>query len=191
MKVIPALVEGVLLFEPKVHRDEGGYFLVSWNRERYAEAGLEAAFVQDNLSFSQKGVLRGLHFQVAQRTQGKLVSVLEGEVFDVAVDLRAEFHTFGPVVWGLSFRREPAADVRARRLRTRVRGHQRYGAGLLQVHRRLLAGARAEPALERPGGRHRLAALRTYALGEGPRRPSPEQTGPRIDTVGAAVSRLS
>lgn len=95
MKVTRAPLDGVLIFEPAVFEDERGFFLESWNRERYAAAGLDVSFVQDNLSFSRKGVLRGLHFQLPPRAQGKLVSVLTGEVFDVAVDLRTGSPTFG------------------------------------------------------------------------------------------------
>jgi len=94
MRVTDTGLGGVLVFEPKVHRDERGYFMETWNRERYAASGLDVSFVQDNISFSKNGVLRGLHFQIAPRTQGKLVSVLEGEIFDVAVDLRPDSPTF-------------------------------------------------------------------------------------------------
>jgi dTDP-4-dehydrorhamnose 3,5-epimerase len=95
MRVIETDLEGVLIVESNVYHDERGYFLESWNRQRYGQAGLDISFVQDNVSFSKKGVLRGLHFQVAPRAQGKLVSVLGGEVFDVAVDLRSKSPTFG------------------------------------------------------------------------------------------------
>jgi len=95
MKVTETDLEGVLVFEPTIHRDKRGYFMESWNRERYAAAGLDISFVQDNVSFSKNAVLRGLHFQVPPRPQGKLVSVLSGEVFDVAVDLRSGAPTFG------------------------------------------------------------------------------------------------
>ena len=94
MKVKETGLPGVLLLEPKVFRDERGYFLESWSAERYAAAGVPARFVQDNLSYSRGGVLRGLHFQEPY-PQGKLVSVLRGEVFDVAVDVRAGSPTFG------------------------------------------------------------------------------------------------
>lgn len=87
-------LEGVLIFEPKVFGDSRGFFMETWNKNRYAEAGLEAAFVQDNVSRSSKGVLRGLHFQ-HPNGQGKLVQVLEGEVLDVAVDIRVGSPTFG------------------------------------------------------------------------------------------------
>ncbi len=87
-------LEGVWIFEPKVFGDARGFFMETWNRQRYAEAGLDVTFVQDNVSRSQRGVLRGLHFQ-NPNAQGKLVQVLEGEVLDVAVDIRVGSPTFG------------------------------------------------------------------------------------------------
>ena len=83
-----------MIFEPAVFGDTRGFFVEAWNQERYAEAGLNANFVQDNISRSARNVLRGLHFQNPD-PQGKLVSVLEGEVFDVAVDVRVGSPTFG------------------------------------------------------------------------------------------------
>ena len=94
MNVVETALPGVMLVEPDVHGDARGYFLETWNQQRYAEAGLDALFVQDNLSYSGRGVLRGLHFQ-HPRGQGKLVHVLEGEVFDVAVDVRLGSPTYG------------------------------------------------------------------------------------------------
>jgi dTDP-4-dehydrorhamnose 3,5-epimerase len=94
MKVIETPLAGVLIIEPRVFGDERGFFLETWSRSRYAEAGIDVDFVQDNLSLSSRGVLRGLHFQNPM-AQGKLVSVLAGEVFDVAVDLRQGSPTFG------------------------------------------------------------------------------------------------
>jgi dTDP-4-dehydrorhamnose 3,5-epimerase len=94
MKVTPTTLPDVLLVEPKVFGDTRGYFLESYNARRYAEAGIAATFVQDNVSLSQRGVLRGLHFQHPYG-QGKLVGVLKGEVFDVAVDVRRGSPTFG------------------------------------------------------------------------------------------------
>ena len=94
MKVIETSIPEVLLIEPKVFGDQRGFFIESWQAKRYTEAGIPGPFVQDNLSFSQKGVLRGLHFQ-NPNTQGKLVYVLQGEVFDVAVDIRVGSPTFG------------------------------------------------------------------------------------------------
>ena len=84
---------GLLIIEPTVFGDQRGFFLESWNERRYAEAGIRERFVQDNFSFSRRGILRGLHFQ-NPASQGKLVSVLQGEVFDVAVDLRVGSPTF-------------------------------------------------------------------------------------------------
>lgn len=94
MKILNTELQGVLIVEPDVFGDARGYFLETWNKQRYAEAGLAVNFVQDNLSFSRKGTLRGLHFQNPQ-PQGKLVYVLQGEVFDVAVDVRVDSPTFG------------------------------------------------------------------------------------------------
>ena len=94
MKVTETKLPGAVVVEPKVFGDERGFFMETWNQARYEEAGLPARFVQDNLSFSTRGVLRGLHFQNPHQ-QGKLVQVLQGEVFDVAVDIRVGSPTFG------------------------------------------------------------------------------------------------
>jgi dTDP-4-dehydrorhamnose 3,5-epimerase len=94
MKITPTEIPEVLLIEPQVYADERGFFMETFQVRNYAEAGLAASFVQDNLSGSRGGVLRGLHYQMRQ-PQGKLVSVLVGEVFDVAVDLRRSSPTFG------------------------------------------------------------------------------------------------
>jgi dTDP-4-dehydrorhamnose 3,5-epimerase len=85
---------GLLKIRPDVFGDARGFFQETWNLRRYTEAGLDRHFVQDNLSYSRRGILRGLHFQ-NPRPQGKLVYVLEGEVFDVAVDVRTDSPTFG------------------------------------------------------------------------------------------------
>jgi dTDP-4-dehydrorhamnose 3,5-epimerase len=96
LKVAETGLPGVLLIEPDVFGDDRGFFMESWNGRRYeAAAGLpERGFVQDNLSLSRRGVLRGLHFQYPH-PQGKLISVLSGEVFDVAVDIRTGSPNFG------------------------------------------------------------------------------------------------
>jgi dTDP-4-dehydrorhamnose 3,5-epimerase len=94
MNIIETSLPGVLIIEPKVFGDERGFFLETWNQTRYAESGLPTRFVQDNLSFSRRSILRGLHFQ-NPHAQGKLVYVLQGEVFDVAVDVRLGSPTFG------------------------------------------------------------------------------------------------
>lgn len=87
-------IEGVYVIEPKVFGDNRGYFMETYNYEEFKEAGLDVNFVQDNQSSSTKGVLRGLHFQT-KHSQGKLVRVVSGEVFDVAVDLRKNSNTYG------------------------------------------------------------------------------------------------
>jgi dTDP-4-dehydrorhamnose 3,5-epimerase len=94
MKVTPTVLPEVLLIEPRVFGDERGYFFESWNRRAFAEAGIDVDFVQDNHSRSARGVLRGLHYQIAH-PQGKLVRAIDGEVFDVAVDLRRTSSNFG------------------------------------------------------------------------------------------------
>lgn len=94
MNVVQTAIPGVLILEPKVFGDERGFFLESWNRRTFAAMGLDIDFVQDNHSRSQQGVLRGLHYQI-QQPQGKLVRVINGEVFDVAVDMRKSSPTFG------------------------------------------------------------------------------------------------
>ena len=94
MKIVPTRIDGVVVIEPEVFGDNRGFFMETFNRARYAAAGVVTEpFVQDNLSCSRRGVLRGLHFQNPD-PQGKLVYVLEGEVFDVAVDIRAGSPTF-------------------------------------------------------------------------------------------------
>ena len=94
MKIIETSLPGCLVIEPAVFGDERGVFFETWNADRFGEHGLPMKFVQSNVSTSVKGVLRGLHYQWP-RSQGKLVSVLEGEVCDVAVDIRRGSPTFG------------------------------------------------------------------------------------------------
>ncbi len=94
MNVIETKLPGVLIVEPKVFGDDRGYFFETWQKSRYEAMGIKGKFVQDNVSFSAHGVLRGLHYQ-HPHDQGKLVSVLQGEVFDVAVDIRVGSPTFG------------------------------------------------------------------------------------------------
>jgi dTDP-4-dehydrorhamnose 3,5-epimerase len=95
MTVTPTTLEGVLLIEPRLFRDARGQFVETWNARRYADAGIAGPFVQDNVSVSSHGVLRGLHFQIAPHAQGKLVTVLHGSAYDVAVDLRRQSPTYG------------------------------------------------------------------------------------------------
>lgn len=93
-KFMETSIEGVYIIEPTVFGDERGYFMETYHKEEFKKAGLDFSFVQDNQSKSKKGVLRGLHFQYT-KPQGKLVRVIKGEVFDVAVDLRKDSPTYG------------------------------------------------------------------------------------------------
>lgn len=95
MEVIETKLKGVLVLQPKVFEDARGYFFESYNENLFKQAGLHLNFVQDNQSLSQKGVLRGLHFQNIPHAQGKLVRVITGAVFDVAVDIRKSSPTYG------------------------------------------------------------------------------------------------
>ncbi len=94
MDIASLEIDDVLLIKPKIFGDDRGYFFEFWNKSKFDAAGFEHSFVQDNISQSKRGVLRGLHFQHPQ-PQGKLVTVFQGDVFDVAVDLRKESQTFG------------------------------------------------------------------------------------------------
>lgn len=94
MKVSKTELPGVLLLEPRVFRDARGFFFESWNQERYEMAGIDVPFVQDNVSYSARGVLRGLHYQ-QPGAQAKLVGTLTGAIFDVAVDVRRDSPTYG------------------------------------------------------------------------------------------------
>jgi dTDP-4-dehydrorhamnose 3,5-epimerase len=94
MKVTPTALADVLLIEPRVFEDARGFFLESYNRRAFAQVGIDGEFVQDNHSRSARGVLRGLHYQI-EHAQGKLVRVISGEVYDVAVDMRRSSPTFG------------------------------------------------------------------------------------------------
>ena len=93
LKIFPTSIPEVLLIEPRVFQDERGFFLESYQKKKFQEAGIELDFVQDNHSKSCKGALRGLHYQIRQ-PQGKLIRVVSGEIFDVVVDLRRQSPTF-------------------------------------------------------------------------------------------------
>lgn len=95
MNIIPTPIPGVLILEPKVFRDDRGYFFEPYNEKVFAQCGIQQAFVQDNESYSARGVLRGLHFQSPPFAQAKLVRVIQGEVFDVVVDIRRGSKTYG------------------------------------------------------------------------------------------------
>lgn len=98
MNIIKTDIEGVLIIEPKIFGDERGFFVETYNLERYKEAGIILPFVQDNLSLSAKGVLRGVHFQKNPFAQGKLIQVIKGRVLDVAVDIRKNSPTRGQYI---------------------------------------------------------------------------------------------
>ncbi len=95
MRFLPTALPGVILVEPAVFRDDRGFFLETYHRERYREGGIAEDFVQDNHSKSRAKTLRGLHAQRGEKAQGKLVRAVEGEIFDVAVDIRRGSPTFG------------------------------------------------------------------------------------------------
>lgn len=95
MNVIETGLPGLLIIEPRIFNDDRGYFFESFHQQRYFEAGIKANFVQDNESKSVRGVVRGLHYQIAEFAQAKLVRVVQGSVYDVAVDLRKDSPTFG------------------------------------------------------------------------------------------------
>jgi len=95
LEVKKILIDGPLIIQPRVFYDERGYFYESYNNETYAKAGIDVTFVQDNQSLSQKGAVRGLHFQAPPFEQGKLVRVIRGAVYDVIVDIRKNSPTYG------------------------------------------------------------------------------------------------
>ena len=95
MEIIKTLIEGLLVIKPRIFEDDRGHFFESWSNDSFKNIGLDLDFVQDNQSLSQKGVLRGLHFQNPPFAQGKLVRVIKGSVLDVAVDIRKDSPTYG------------------------------------------------------------------------------------------------
>ncbi len=95
MNVIKTEIPGLLIIQPDIFTDSRGFFVESYNKKRYEESGIVHDFVQDNISKSKKGTVRGLHYQVGEKAQGKLCQVIEGEVLDVAVDVRFGSPTYG------------------------------------------------------------------------------------------------
>lgn len=95
MQVTKTFIEGLLVIQPKVFHDERGYFYEPYNKKTYAEAGITDEFVQDNQSFSQKGVIRGMHFQNPPHAQAKLLRILQGKIWDVVIDIRKSSPTYG------------------------------------------------------------------------------------------------
>lgn len=98
MEITKTAIDGVLIIEPRAFADDRGFFMETYNKERYLQSGVDGEFVQDNVSVSKKGTLRGLHYQAPPFAQGKLVQVLRGSVMDVAVDIRFGSPTFGNYV---------------------------------------------------------------------------------------------
>jgi dTDP-4-dehydrorhamnose 3,5-epimerase len=94
MKLISTSLPGVILIDPDVFKDDRGFFIETFHKKRYAEGGIDRIFIQDNLSHSKQGTLRGLHYQL-KNSQGKLIYVVTGDIFDVAVDIRHGSPTFG------------------------------------------------------------------------------------------------
>ncbi len=108
MQILPTKIPELLIIEPDVFQDQRGYFFESYNQEKYKEAGLNTSFVQDNISSSVRGVIRGLHYQLAPYSQAKLIQVLKGKVLDVAVDLRQ-----GSPIYGESYSIELSEENRS------------------------------------------------------------------------------
>jgi dTDP-4-dehydrorhamnose 3,5-epimerase len=164
MRVTETSLPGVLLIEPVVHRDGRGFFVETYHADRYREHGIAAPFVQDNHSRSIQGTLRGLHLQL-QRPQGKLIHVIEGEIFDVAVDVRRGSAAFGRwVSVALSadnFRQVYVPPGFAHGFLRR----QPDRAGRVQVHGFVRSGQRDGHCVERSGDRYRMANARAGAVG--------------------------
>lgn len=98
MPFIQTKIDGVVIFEPKVFKDDRGYFFESYNEKLFSANGITSKFIQDNQSYSKYGIIRGLHYQKGEFSQAKLVRVIKGEVLDVAVDLRLNSSTFGEYI---------------------------------------------------------------------------------------------
>ena len=95
MKVSETKIKGILIIEPDIYKDNRGYFFESFNKNKYENIGIKEEFVQDNQSYSQKGTIRGLHFQIPPFEQSKLIRVIKGRILDVAVDIRLNSPTYG------------------------------------------------------------------------------------------------
>ena len=95
MKITKTEIDGLLVIQPDIFKDDRGFFFESFSKQRYEELGITDEFVQDNISMSNKGTVRGLHYQIGEKAQGKLCQVIEGEVLDVSVDIRFNSQTFG------------------------------------------------------------------------------------------------
>ena len=138
--VTPLALAEVLLITPKRHGDARGWFAETWSPKALSAAGVDTQFVQDNQAFNaRKGTVRGLHFQKAPHAQGKLVRVLKGAIFDVAVDVPPGLGHLRPVGRRDAHRRGRRAALGAARLRPRLHDHRRRHRALLQGRRRLRA----------------------------------------------------
>lgn len=157
MKFTPLAIPDVFLIEPKVFGDARGFFLESFRQDLFNQAtGTNCEFIQDNHSRSSKGVLRGLHYQLPPHAQGKLVRVISGAVFDVAVDIRRNSPTFGQWV-GAELSAENHHRLDSAGLCPRLCGAQRHGGLCVQDHGLLRARVGSGPALERSGPGYCLA----------------------------------
>ena len=136
MNVHSTDIDGVLVIEPNVFHDSRGYFLEHYSKRKYSEAGVDYEFVQDNQSFSRKGVLRGLHYQLGH-PQAKLVRVSHGTVFDVVVDVRRGSPTYKKVVWYRTIRKKQQTTLHPRGISARLLCLQRNSHSSIQVLRLL------------------------------------------------------
>ena len=173
MKVSDTDLPGVLRIEPRVFGDARGFLYENWSASRYAAAGIPGPFVQDNVSKSGRGMLRGLHLQ-HPHGQGKLVDVLIGEVFDVAVDVRVGSPHFGTVGRGDPVGEQPVPALHSAGLRPRLLRRLGDRAVLLQVHGAISPRDRDHRGVERPGHWNPLAYPGAHAEHQG-------QGGPDIE----------
>jgi len=169
LKIEPAEIPDVLLVTPHVFKDDRGFFMETWHERKFREQGLDLRFVQDNHSKSRRGTLRGLHFQ-NPHPQGKLVRVVVGAVYDVAVDIRRGSPTFAKWV-GAELSGEQAFALCPARIRARILRPQRRRRVRLQVRRLLRARARARHHLERSSNRDPVADRRPHPFRERRRLP--------------------
>ncbi len=172
MHVAPLAIDAVKLVRPPRHADPRGYLVETWNRETFAAAGITVDFVQDNSTYSARaGTIRGIHYQRPPRAQAKLVRVVRGAIFDVALDLRRNSATYGRHVAVDADRRERRADLHSGRICARLLHASARHRDCLQIVGLPFARARRGNSLERPGARHRMAAWRpdSHYVGERPR----------------------